>query len=495
MVSNSAGTSSLSASATARGARGAGVTIVAQIVAIFLHVVGTIIMARLLSPDAFGLLAMITVLMGIGLLIRDFGMGTAALQEAKLSQAQASNLFWINAALSGGSAIVLAASAPLVALMFGDERLVALVPVMAIVLLITGLQTQYQIRLAREMRFIAVAVTSVTSVIAGLTAGIFTALLGWGAWALVAQQGATALWVLTAYIVRTRWIPSLPSRGAGSRKHFRNGMNYGLANMLGYAADNADTFVIGLRWDTVALGYYNQAFRLFMQPMTRMFAPLSRVIIPTINHAGSEGRNKNSLLLRVQSAIVGLAVWALLALAVTADWLIPLLLGDQWLPVAPLLQILAIGGAFKSLSQINYWAYIIEQQSKYLLLSNLVTKPIQILLIVCAAFMGGLEWVAWAYVLGRAFAWPFNLVWLSRTTGQRSLTALGNGARILIAAGVSFALTTVLLSALPEMADIWMVVVGMVCSTIIYFALFAVSPGGVREARAILGLRRVIRRR
>lgn len=450
-------------------------------------------MARLLNPDAYGLIAMVTVLMGVGSLIRDFGMGTASLQERTLSQAQASNLFWVSAALSGGSATLLAFSAPLVALMFDDDRLIVLVPVMAIVLLVTGLQTQHQMRLARDLRFTAMVAASVTSIIVGILCGIAAALLEWSYWALVVQQGTTALWMLMALLLLTRWVPSRPARGAGSKAHVSAGADYGLANVLGYAADNVDTLMIGIRFDSVALGNYNRAFQLFMQPITGVFSPLIRVVVPTITRASGEGSTSHRMLLRVQSALVGLATWALVATAAVADWLVPVLLGEQWVALVPLLQILALGGIFRSLSQINYWAYVIAKQSRQLLYSNLVTKPVQISLVIFAAFVG-LEWVAWAYVAGRAISWPINLVWLSITAGQPSVAAFGNGIRILAAAAVAYLGTRLVLGLLPTLPDLLMTVLGGICASILYFAAFVASPGGLRESKSIVALCSLLRK-
>lgn len=483
----------MTATVAASGARGAGVTVIAQALTMGLQFIGVIIMARLLMPDDYGLLAIVTVLMGIGTLIRDFGMGTASIQERDLSSAQASNLFWANGALTLLSAVVLGASAPLIAMIFDDSRLIGLVPVMAVVLLITGLQTQYQARLARGMRFTALACSRVLSIVLGIVIGIVTALSGWGYWALAAQQLAIALCALIAFVLTTRWVPSLPSRGAGSREHVRAGANYGFANVLGYVADNIDTLVIGARWDAAVLGTYNRAFQLFMQPVASVFSPLSQVVIPTINRASTDWDIRSRMLLRVQSGLVGLATWALLVTAVTADWLIPLLLGDQWRSVVPLLQILAVGGVFKALSQINYWAYVLAKESKHLLMSNLVTKPIQIALIVVGAFFG-VEWVAWAFVMGRALSWPINLIWLSRVTSQKSLSAFVNGIRIFIAAAGSYGVTRICLESFSGGERIWMIAAGFAIATATYVIIFLVFPGGIREAKSLYSLRHALSR-
>lgn len=483
----------MSGSAAAHGARGAGITMTAQVATMSINLVGMIVMARLLTPGDYGLLAMVTVLMGAGELIRDFGMGTASLQERSLNQAQASNLFWVNALLSAGTALLLALSSPIVARVFNDDRLIRLVPMMAIVLLLTGLQTQYQARLARSARFSALALATVTSAGIGIIMGVIAALSGWSYWALATQQGATALWMLGFYVSATRWLPSLPARGVGSAEHLRAGADYGMANVLGYIADNVDTFMIGLISGPVPLGSYNRAFQLFMQPINAVFGPLTRVVIPTINRARLEGRDPGTMLLRVQTALVGLATWGLLVTAVTADWLLPLLIGEQWMAAVPLLQILAVGGVFKALSQINYWAYVASRKSRQLLLSNLVTKPLQIVLVIASAFHG-VEWVAWAYVLGRAISWPVNLVWLAHTANQPSRAAFISGIRIIASACAAAALTRVTLGALLPLDDVSLVLIGASVSTLLYLGIFAICPGGIQEFRVILRIGKALRR-
>lgn len=458
-----------------------------------LNLVGMIVLARLLSPDDFGLVAIVTVLMGIGALLRDFGMGTAALQEKSLSKQQASNLFWVSVGLSGVSAVGLALLSPIVAATFGDVRLESLVPIMAIVLLLTGLQTQFQAKLAREVRFFSLAVGTVSSVGVGVVAGVIAALSGWGYWALAVQQLSAAAYLLAFYIVSTRWIPAFPRRGVGSVRHVRAGASYGFANILGYAADNVDTVMIGMQWGPTPLGYYNRAFQLFMQPIVGVFSPLTRVVIPTINRATVSREVAGRMLLRVQSLLVGACAVVLVATSATADWIVPLLIGPQWLPVVPLLQILAIGGIFKALSQINYWAYIVAKQSRQLLYSNMVTKPLQIVLIVVASFLS-VEAVAWAFVIGRAISWPINLIWLSRSADQRSLASLRNGMRLLTAAVVAYLVTRVLLVAIPSLPDVGMVVVGITVAGLSFALSFIMIPGGMAEMRAITRLGLALRR-
>lgn len=472
-----------------RGLKGAGVTLVAQVVTMGLNLLGSVVLARLLSPDDYGVIAVVVSLVGFGALIRDFGMGTASLQERRLTQEQASNLFWMNALLTVTAAGALAACGPFVAAFFGDERLLSLVPAMAVVMLLTGLQTQYQARLAREARFLVLALGTSTAVGVGFLVGIVCALRGAGFWALALQQFAAAVWLLGLYVVTTRWMPSRPTRHAGSGPHLRAGLDYGIANVLGYIAENIDTFMIARQWGTVALGNYNRAFQLFMQPISAVFGPLTQVVIPTLRRLEDEGSAAPVVLLRIQGLLVGPVTWLLLAGAVTADWLVPLLLGDQWSEVAPLLQILAIGGIFKALSQINLWAFIAGRQSRQLLLSGIVTKSFQVVAVLIASLYG-VEWVAWAYVVGRGVSWIINLIWLSVIVHYPSKGAFLGGSRFILSALVAFGMGRLVLGLWPQEEAVWMVIIGFTVSSLVFWAVAVALPGGLREARAVWALGR-----
>lgn len=470
----------MSADSLSRGARGASITVGGQLATMVIQFVSTIVLSRLLSPTDFGLIAMVMVFVGIGELLRDFGMPTAALQAKQLSKHQASNVFWVTVLLSLTAGIILVALTPVIVSVYDEPRLAEIVPVMAGVLLVNGLQAQYQVHLARSMRFFALASTTVVSRLLGFGVGVAGALLGWNYWALVAQFAASALIALALSGAFTRWLPSLPRRGVGSWQMLRSGGNFGAAQVLSFAADNADTLMIGAVWGTAPVGQYNRAFQLFMTPVGAIFTPLMKVVVPTINRAVSEGRRAADLLVRVQTSLCGVTVWLLLVTAATAEWLIPLMLGDQWNQAVSLVQILAIGGAFRALSQVNYWAYVIYDQSRQLLYSNLVTKPIQIALMVGGAFIS-VEAVAWAFAIGRVVTWPINVVWLSRTADQPVGRFLYNGLRIIAAAAISFGATRLLLHSLHIESSFLIILTGAAVATVCYLAVIALSPGGIKE--------------
>lgn len=482
------------ASTLNKGAKGGAIALLGRFIQLFLHLVGMVVLARLLSPEDFGLFAMLTVFIGIGNLIRDFGMPTAALQARNLSEQQASNVFWVTFTLSLGVAALLALGAPLIIQLYDEPKLGLIAPVMALVMIINGLQAQYKVRMARQMRFKADATNIVIAQFAGLSMAILAALLGAGYWALVIQALGTAIVMLLGSISITRWLPQRPRRGHGSMPLLRTGTANGFSNLLGYVADNIDTLMIGRVWGAGPLGLYNRAFQLFTTSVLSFFSPLTSVVVPTVNRAVSEGRSAEEILARAQSALCGSAIGLLVVTAATAQHLIPLLLGQQWADVVPLLQILAIGGAFKALSQTNYWAYLITQQSKQLLLSNLVTKPLQIILVIAAAFHS-VEAVAWAFSLGRAITWPINVVWLWKTAGQDPWRFGSNGLRLVGSAALAYAATNGLYHFLNFTSPLLAIAAGTVLCTSVYLCVAILIPGGRREVKNAVTLLRAILQR
>jgi len=469
--------------AASRGARGAAVTVSGQFVKLLIQMIALVALSRLLTPGDFGLIAMVMVFVGLGELIRDFGLPTAALQAKTLSDAQASNFFWANAALGALSSVLLLAATPIVVAIYDEPRLAGVMPALAIAPLLNGLQAQLQVRLARKLRFTAISATEVLAQSVGLGAAIWAAAAGAGYWALVVQSLAIAAVLLLSRAALAQWVPGVPRRGVGSRVQLASGGNLGMAMLLSYAATNADSLVMGARFGAEVTGYYSRAFQLLSVPINGLLSPLTQVVVPIVNEMRKSGSRAVDTLLRVQNVLGTLAVWVFAVAAASAsDW-IPLVLGAQWAGSISYFQILAIGGSVQVFSFVSYWAFIVEEQSRELLRYNLLTKPLAIALIVAGSFAGPAG-VAWAYTLGLIVSWPINLVWLARTAGYPALGFLMGGLRTLAAASAGY-VAGVGLTHWLGLENSWgsVAIVGGVV-TVVYTAAIVVLPGGWRSLKS-----------
>ena len=174
-----------------------------------------VVLARLLAPRDYGLLAMVLVVVGIGEIFRDFGLTNAVLRAPTLTQAEQRGLFWVSTAIGLGLTAVVFAAAPLVAAVFGQPPLTAMTRVLSSTFLINGLSAQYRADLIRRLRFGRVALADVAGQAVGLGVAIALAAGGAGRFALVAQQLVQLTVVLVLVAVFAGWLPGVPRRHSG----------------------------------------------------------------------------------------------------------------------------------------------------------------------------------------------------------------------------------------------------------------------------------------
>lgn len=459
--------------------------LVGQALKLGIQLAGLVIMARLLTPEDFGLVAMVAVVVAVADLFRDFGMSAAALQARELSQQQASNLFWVNAVLGLATALVVIASTPLLAAIFRESRLDWIVPACALPLFVNSLQVPVQVQLARQFKFAALAITDVVAQLAGLALAVGAALAAWAYWALVVQLVAAAVVLLVTRWLVARWLPSWPRRGHHSLELVKAGGHIGAAQALGYVATNVDNFMVGAVWGPVSLGNYSNAYKLQSTPIVGLMAPLTNVVIPVLNRARDAGKDTIDRLLTLQ-VVIGVGVAWLYAIgAATAPEVIDIALGSGWEPAVRIFMILCLGSSIHGLSFVNYWTYLHSGETRGLLNSNFATKPISIAFIVVAAFIN-VEAVAWAYDLGLAFTWLFATWYMGKKTGWNTAPFYVSGAQVLVAGWSSFAVAYWCLELIKPANTGIALLVGVSVTTLSLGVFVAALPG---LRRRVLSLR------
>ncbi|MDQ1542033.1 MAG: hypothetical protein QOH29_2759, partial [Actinomycetota bacterium] len=248
-----------------------------------LQIVTTAVLARLVAPKDFGLLSEALTVTAFATQMQTLGLSQAVVQRAKLTHGQLSNLFWVNAGAGVVLALLVAASAPLVAGFYGNHALVGVVAALAVSYVISGLGVQHAALMSRRMKFRAIAVRSlVPRLLAGIVA-IVAALLGAGYWALVIQQIVGVFFVVVFVWTAIDWRPSWPSRGTGVRPLLRFGAGVSIANILYYFSSNADNILVGRVLGNGPLGLYARAYNLFLVPLRQIHGPLGNVVQPVMS--------------------------------------------------------------------------------------------------------------------------------------------------------------------------------------------------------------------
>ncbi|RDI26793.1 PST family polysaccharide transporter [Rhodococcus sp. AG1013] len=411
-------------------ARGAAVTLAGQAVKFGIQFGGIIVLARLLSPEAFGLVAMVTAVVGVGEVLRDFGLSSAAVQAKSLTPGQRSNLFWINSAIGAALSVGVVLCAPLIAGLYGEPRLEAVARVLAVTFLLNGLTTQFRANMTRQLKFGKLAVADIVAQACGLGVGIGMALGGAGYWAIVGQQVAQAVLTLALTAVLGRWAPGCPQRREEMRGLLSFGWNLMGTQLLQYTSKNIDSVIVGHQFGATSLGYYNRAGQIVNGPLNQLNVPASTVALPILSRLQDDRPRYRNFILRGQTALMSLVVAVFLFLSALAEPFVEILLGTEWLASVDIFRLIAIGAAFQGASYATYWVFTSKGLTRSMLRYAVVARTISIALLFGGAWFG-VTGVAAAYALGIAITWPLGLYWTSRISDAPVWEMFTNGLRTL----------------------------------------------------------------
>lgn len=379
-----------------------GATMAGQGVHLVLQVGSTAILARLLAPRDFGLIAMVAAFVAFIGLFRDVGLTQAVTQKADLTHAQASNLFWINAAITLALSGLTILSSPLVVRFYSEPALGPITVVYALFLTMGGFGAMHQAVLVRGLQFKHVVYTEVAGQAIAIVIAVTLAYLGAGYWALVALPGARALAQTIGFWLVSPWAPGKPSRGAGISSLVIFGANVTGFNIVNFLARNLDNILIGWRWGAAALGVYAQAYVLVALPLGQINTPLSRVAVPMLARLQHEPDRYRQAYLRIVGVMCTLAVPIMATAIATADWIIVVVLGPGWGEAADILPWLALAGLFQPLTNTTGWLFMTQERTSEMFKLGIFSSGLAVLSFVIGLPYGALG-VAISYALMDVF--------------------------------------------------------------------------------------------
>ena len=414
-------------------ARGAATVFTAQISRALVQTLGIMILARMLAPADYGLIAMAMVVISFADTFRDFGFSAAAVQAKVLTTAQRTNLFWTNTGIGLALTLAVWATAGIVAQVFNEPSLKGVMWALGPIFLINGAATQYRASLSRALRFGSVAWTEVFAQVVGLGSGVVAASAGWGYWALTAMQLVSATVILVVLVLVARWLPGLPRRGQDMGPLLRFGTFLVGSQLVTYASNNIDTMVLGRRFGPETVGVYDRPYRLLMLPLAQVRAPSTTVAIPVLSRLQEDDSRYSSFLLRGQLALGYVLVVPLGFVAGASVPVVAVFLGDQWGQSAPILALLAVSAGLRTLAFVGYWVYLSKGLTRALLWFSMFDAGLKIGLVVFCARWGVLG-VAAAVAVTPAITWLLSFVWLSRLTTIPLQGLITGGLRIAVLA-------------------------------------------------------------
>lgn len=380
-----------------------------------LQLITTIILARLLSPSDFGLMAMVMVVIGFVSLFKDLGTSAAIIQQKSLSEELLSSIFLVNVTFAFLAMAILFLLSPLVANFYREPRVMSLLRVISLTFFISGLSILQQAVLERDLAFNKLAKLEIIATLSGSIVGIGSAILGYGVWSLVYQSLAVAMVTTILLWCFSTWRPKMIFHWIEVKSVSSYSLNLTGFNIFNYFARNADYLLIGRFLGAQNLGYYTLAYNIMLYPLQNISGVIGRVMFPVFSQIQNDDALFRSAYLKVASAIALITFPMMLGLMALSKQLVLTVFGSQWVPVILLLMILAPVGLVQSIGTTVGTIYQAKGRTDWMFRWGIAAG-----ILVMVAFVIGMQWgivgVAAAYAVASlllvypAFAIPFRLI-------------------------------------------------------------------------------------
>jgi O-antigen/teichoic acid export membrane protein len=322
--------------------RGGLITMASQVIEMVLQIASIAILARLILPEHFGLISMVTALIAIATQFADLGLGQATIQSKDITHEQVSNLFWINATLGAVLTILVVAISPLIVSFYDDSRLGPIAIAISMNFLLGGLTIQHQALLRRRMQFTALAGIRVGSLIISTAAAVVLALRGYGYWALVWRELARGILLVVGTWMCCFWIPSLPIRNT-TVGHLLNFAKHVTGfNLFVFATASLDQVLIGKFYGPGELGGYRQASQLIFSPIGQIYLAFCRVAEPALSGLQDDHDRYRKYFTKMLTVLSAGTMPLLMFVVIYAQDVVLVMLGENWVGVTEVLRICAL---------------------------------------------------------------------------------------------------------------------------------------------------------
>jgi O-antigen/teichoic acid export membrane protein len=471
----------------ARAARGGAVTMASQGLRFGVMVVMTAVLGRLLTPQDYGLVGMVGILLGFVALFKDLGLASATIQREALTEREVSTLFWLNLGFSLVIALVTAAVAPLVAWFFGEPRLVAVTAAYSVGFVFGGLAVQHEALLRRRMRFAALAGANLVALFVNAAATIGLAWLGFGYWALVYGQLALGAAYAVCVWGVCGWRPGRPARLSEVRQLLAFGRDLTGFTVLNYFARNLDNLLIGRVWGAVQLGFYAKAYQLLLLPLDQIIEPVTSVAVPALSRLNGEPERYRQAYLRLLEKVAMVTMPLMAFMVVTADWIVRVVLGPQWDESARLFAILGVAGVVQPAASTAGWLFVTQGRSREIFRWGLVGPPLQLLFIV-AGLPWGAAGVAASYAFGYvAVVTPLLFWFVGRRGHVRTRDIYASVAPMFCAAVCAAGAVLMLRRAAGPLNPLVGLAACFAVTAVVALLMFALLPRGRRALQDLSG--------
>jgi PST family polysaccharide transporter len=382
-----------------RTLRGGFAKVCAQAASFVLRIGSLMVLARLLDPQDFGIVGMVTVVTGVFGLFKDAGLGMVTVQRATITEEQLSTLFWVNLAVGVVLGLMTVAIAPLLVVFYGEPRLLTVTTVLAAGFVFNAAGVQHSALLQRQMRFTVLSAIEVGALVLSVAVAISLAIAGYRYWALVGMAIMLPAASTLAFWACSRWVPSRPGKSAGIQSMMRFGGAVTLNSLIVYVAYNVDKVLLGRLLGAEALGIYGRAYQLINIPTENLNSAVGGVAVSALSRLQDDPRRFRGYFLKGYSLVLALTIPVTVACALFARDIILVLLGQKWWASVEIFRLLA--PTILAFALINPLAWLLFSSGR---VGRSMKMALVIAPVVILGYVAGLPYGSRGVALGYSMA-------------------------------------------------------------------------------------------
>ena len=447
-----------------------------------------VILARLLTPEDFGLIAMASVLLNILRIVGDGGLVMASTQQKRLLHTQISTLFWINIGVGTILMVVAVGCAPILVAIFDEPRIMGVTAVLAVTLLAIGGGAQHEAIIRREMKYTILHSGDVVSQAVGLIVGVIAALSGFGFWALVAYQLAARV-VRTSWLwVGSQWRPGRLGRAIDVKEIVQYGGRFVPVQVLAHASRSVGEVIVGATAGVVELGLYRRAHGLLMA-VEQLKQPLKAMMPASLSRLQDTLKEYHLFYLNSLTMWCFVAIPAVGYIVSEAPLIVRILLGDQWIGAVPMVRMLGGAGLAAALGAATEWLLLPLAEMRKLIALRVARASI-----IVVGILVGWRWGVAGIAVGYSVAACTSVVIeMTVATSGRHIRRAGLILAFCRPAIAAAAASAVVLT-IPDDLPVLFQLMGLLLYLVVFLIVHSVVPGGWvvtrRTLRAVRGATR-----
>lgn len=432
--------------------------------------VSTIVLARWLGPEEFGLIGMITVFIAIGSTIMDSGMSASLIRMQDSEEKDYSTVFVLNLVLSAAFYLIVYMVAPYISDFYNQPTLKNLVRVYALSFIIGSLSAVQLAILNSRMEFKRIMKQNMSGTIIGVITGVTLGYLGYGVWSIVYMYLVTQLVQTLVLWIRSDWKPSFSFSKERAKYHFGFGYKLMLSGLLNTVFQNIYNIIIGRFYSVRDLGYFERSKAFNDYPVNILTMVMTKVTYPLLSSIQSDKERISQVYRQIMRLAFFVTCPLMFGAAAIAYPLFDLVLGNEWLAAVPYFQILCLSSIFYPIHAFNLNVFKVYGRSELFLKLEIIKKAI----IVIGLFVGfrfGIMGLVWSSVICNYLALFINTYFSADMINYSSKKQFLDMFPTFVTAVLMFGGTYFVLNSLSGFSSMTLVAIGIAVSAILFLVV------------------------